>query len=384
MASLAPGPYTVEFLLEGFTPVRQSVRVDAGATALANATLSIGGLRETVQVSASAVALEVATSTQSASFSNEQLTELPSASRNYTHVIVAEAGVNAPLPDRTGKGLNIATAPGTQAEDASQSLNPSVNGARPTNNGLRINGIDATNMLNASGSLGASVALPLEALEEVEMQTALPSAASGRNGGGNLALLTRAGGDRFSGSGGYYFQHEKMNANEFFLNRAGVAKPEFRRNDATATLGGPLRRGRTTFFGAAQRQVFKSGYASNANAATGLPTGLTDVRDADDDCRCRERVDAHRRRGRPALRAELHERPARVPGGAAGRPHRQVLRRSGAPDFPGVDAGGHSSGGAQHPEHQARRPVPDSVAAARSAGAAPATAPSAASTCSSR
>ena len=278
--SLAPGPYTVEFLLEGFTQVQQSVRVEAGATALANATLSIGGLRETVQVSAAAVALEVATSTQSASFSNEQLTELPSASRNYTHVIVAEAGVNAPLPDRTGKGLNIATAPGTQAEDASQSLNPSVNGARPTNNGLRINGIDATNMLNASGSLGASVALPLEALEEVEMQTALPSAASGRNGGGNLALLTRAGGDRFSGSGGYYFQHEKMNANEFFLNRAGVAKPEFRRNDATATLGGPLRRGRTTFFGAAQRQVFKSGYATNANAATGLPTGLTDVRDA--------------------------------------------------------------------------------------------------------
>jgi outer membrane receptor protein involved in Fe transport len=280
IASVAIGDYAVEFVLDGFTPVRHQLRVTSGATASVSATLSVGGLAETVQVSASALALDVSSSTQSATFSTDVLTELPTASRNYTHVIVAEAGVNAPLPDRTGKGLNIATAPGTQADDASQSLNPSVNGARPTNNGLRINGIDATNMLNANGSLGASVGLPLEALEEVEVQTSLPSAASGRNGGGNVSLVTRAGGDRFSGTGGYYFQHEKLNANEFFLNRAHVAKPEFRRNDATVTLGGPVRRGRTTFFGALQRQEFRSGYASNANAATGLPTGLTDVRDA--------------------------------------------------------------------------------------------------------
>jgi hypothetical protein len=73
----------------------------------------------------------------------------------YTHVIVAEAGVNAPLPDRTGRGLNIATSPGAQGDDASQSLNPSVNGARPTNNGLRINGMDATNMLNAYFNVSA-------------------------------------------------------------------------------------------------------------------------------------------------------------------------------------------------------------------------------------
>ena len=278
--ALAPGEYIVRFTLDGFTPAEQRVRVEAGATAVATATLEVGALTETVQVSGSMLALEATTATQAASFSNEMLTELPSASRNYTHVIVNEAGVNAPLPDRTGKGLNIATAPGTQGDDASQSLNPSVNGARPTNNGLRINGIDATNMLNAGGGLGNNVGIPLDALEEIEVQTALPSAANVRNGGGNVSLITRAGGDRFSGSGGYYLQHEKLNSNEFFLNAAGVRKPEFRRNDSTLTFGGPLRRRRTTFFGAAQRQAFKSGYASNANAATGLPTGLTDVRNA--------------------------------------------------------------------------------------------------------
>jgi hypothetical protein len=116
------------------------------------AALQINRLSETVQVVASEIKLEATTSTQTATFSNQVLNELPTASRNYTHVIVGEAGVNAPLPDRTGKGLNIATNPGSQGDDASQSLNPSVNGARPTNNGLRVNGIDVTNMLNGGSS----------------------------------------------------------------------------------------------------------------------------------------------------------------------------------------------------------------------------------------
>lgn len=279
-SSLRPGEYVVRFVLAGFSPTQTLVQISAGAKATSAATLQVGGLTENVQVTATGIMLDVSSAALTTTFSNEVLNELPTASRNYTHVIVGEVGVNAPLPDRTGKGLNIATSPGAQADDASQSLNPSVNGARPTNNGLRINGVDATNMLNAGGGLGNSISIPLDALEEVEVQTALPSASRGRNGGGNIDLITRSGADRFSGSAGYYFQHEKLNANEFFNNRAGVKKPEFRRNDTTLTLGGPLRRGRTTFFGAVQRQGFRSGYASNANAAVGLPTGLTDTRTA--------------------------------------------------------------------------------------------------------
>lgn len=281
LSPLAPGEYVVRFSLDGFLQAHVTARVEPGAAASVAASLDVAQLSETVQVVAGGITLETATPTQGARISNETLIALPTASRNYTHVLVAEAGVNAPLPDRTGKGLNIATNPGTQGTDATQSLNPSVNGARPTNNAVRINGIDATNMLNAGGGLGSNIGLPLDALEEVQVETALPSAARGRNGGGNVELLTRSGTDRLAGSAGYYFQHEKLNANEFFLNRGGIAKPEFRRNDTTVTLGGPILAGRTHYFGSFQHQQFRSGYASNANAATGLPTALTDVRTAE-------------------------------------------------------------------------------------------------------
>jgi outer membrane receptor protein involved in Fe transport len=275
---LPAGDYWVEFALSGFARTRQKIAVVAGETQAVSATLGVDGLSEAVSVSARDVRLDVDRPTLSTSFSNEMLADVPSPSRNYTHVIVAEAGVSAPLPDRTGRNLNLATEPGAQAEDGSQTLNPSVNGARPTNNALRVNGIDTTNMLSASGGLGGSLGVPLEALEEIEVSTSLTTAAQGRNGGGSIDIVTRQGTNRFNGTGQYTFQHEALNANEFFLNRAGTAKPEFRRSDASGALGGPIRQSRTFFFLAGQRSRFRSGYASNATAATGLPVGLGDVR----------------------------------------------------------------------------------------------------------
>ena len=102
----------MRFVLQGFSQTQSPVRIDAGEPATVTATLELAGLSESVQVRAADVALNVSTATQTAIFSNAALNNLPTASRNYTHVIVSEAGVNAPLPDRTGKGLNIATTPG--------------------------------------------------------------------------------------------------------------------------------------------------------------------------------------------------------------------------------------------------------------------------------
>ena len=275
---LAAGEYWLEFVLSGFARSRQRVVVAAGSDQAITVALGVDGLSEAVSVSGKDVRLVTDRPTQSASFSTEMLENVPTASRNYTHVIVAEAGVSAPLPDRTGRNLNLATEPGAQSEDSTQTLNPSVNGARPTNNGLRVNGIDTTNMLSAAGGLGGTLGVPLEALEEIEVSTALTSAAQGRNGGGSIDIVTRSGSNRYNGSGLYTFQHESMNANEFFLNSAGTKKPEFRRNDVSGALGGPIRQGRTFFFAAGQSTRFRSGYASNATAATGIPVGLSDDR----------------------------------------------------------------------------------------------------------
>jgi hypothetical protein len=141
-----------------------------------------------------------------------------------------------------------------------------------------INGVDATNMMNGAGSLGSNINVPLDALEAVEMQTALYSAATGRNGGANIQMLTRSGTNEIHGSLAHYFQNEVFNANEFFLNRGGQRRPKFRRNESYAGFGGPIIKNKTFFFAAVQRTDFLTGFAERAIASTGIPHALGDVR----------------------------------------------------------------------------------------------------------
>ncbi|MFN7919710.1 MAG: TonB-dependent receptor [Bryobacteraceae bacterium] len=284
-AAVPTGQYRVRVSLAGFNSSDQPLDLRAGQSAQIAVKLVAGSVSTAVQVSESAVALQTTQPTLSATLTTKELTTIPTSSRNYTHLIVAEAGVSAPLPDRTGRGMNLATSPGSQGDDATQSLNPSVNGARPTNNALMINGVDATNMMNGNGSLGNNINLPLDALDVVEMQTALYSARTGRNGGANLQIGTKIGTNGFHGSLFGFLQNEKFNANEFFRNRAAQGRPNFRRSENGGTIGGPViipgvynGKDRTFFFGSLAYTYFLSGYANRATVYTGIPSGLGDVR----------------------------------------------------------------------------------------------------------
>lgn len=263
---------------EGFARFKRSLTVDANVATRVDVVLKTDSVTQEVNVSASTELLQPTRATQSNTLTSQQIESLPAASRNYTHLIVADAGVAAPLPDRTGKGMTLATAPGAQGDDGTQSLNPSVNGARPTNNSLMINGVDATNMMNGNGSIGNNINVPLDALEAVEMQTALYSATTGRNGGANIQMVTRSGTNDFHGSLAHFFQNETFNANEFFLNRGGQVRPKFRRNETYAGIGGPIVKNKTFFFASIQRTDFLTGFASRAIANTAIPQGLTDTR----------------------------------------------------------------------------------------------------------
>jgi hypothetical protein len=279
VSGLPFGTYRVEISLTGFaTKTYEQVRVEPGSPTKLNVMVSTSGVTETINVTSEGHLLQTENSIQAATLTQKEIVSLPTASRNVTHLIVAEAGVSAPLPDRTGAGLNIATTPGSQEQDSAMSLNPSVNGARPTNNSLRLNGLDGTNLLNRFGGLSNNLVVPLDTLEVVSVQSALYTSPTGRNGGGNIELVTKSGGNSFHGSVQHFLQNEKLNANEFFLNRNGNERPKFRRNDTSATFGGPVLRDKLFFFAAGQRSEFVSGYASNATARVGLPFGLTDTR----------------------------------------------------------------------------------------------------------
>ena len=181
-----------------------------------------------------------------------ELEALPTSARNITQLLAIEPGVSADISELLSND--------------NASISPSVNGARTTNNSFVFNGIDVTNMLCCSsringsrgtidaggGTLSRNIAPAPETLEEVKLQTSLYDASTGRNGGGIFQVVSKSGTNALSGTAYHYFQHDALLANDYFFNRAGTDKPRLRRNEGGFTLGGPVRRNRTFFFGSYQ------------------------------------------------------------------------------------------------------------------------------------
>ena len=61
-------------------------------------------------------------------------------------------------------------------------------------------------------------------------------------------VQTKSGTNSLHGTAYEFLRNEKLDANTFFNNRAGVTKQSFRRNEFGATAGGPIRKDRTFFF----------------------------------------------------------------------------------------------------------------------------------------
>ncbi|MGH8574464.1 MAG: carboxypeptidase-like regulatory domain-containing protein, partial [Gammaproteobacteria bacterium] len=88
IAALPVGRYAVIFQLEGFkTVTRPNVGIEAAVPLTINANLEVGGIAESVTVQAEAAVLQVSTAAVARQLTNEELTAVPSSTRNFTHLL---------------------------------------------------------------------------------------------------------------------------------------------------------------------------------------------------------------------------------------------------------------------------------------------------------
>jgi hypothetical protein len=191
---------------------------------------------------------------------SRELLAVPTATRSFTNLLTAEAGISADLPPVLG--------------NTNGNISPSVNGTRTTATSLQFNGVDATNLSSNEGALTDNMAPAPETLDEVKLQTSLYDASTGRSGGGNFQLITKSGTNQFHGNAYWYVQNEKFNANDFFYNRDGIDRPRARRNEGGFTFGGPLVENKTFFFGGYQRTQAQTAFVPTAQSNTVLPEAL--------------------------------------------------------------------------------------------------------------
>jgi hypothetical protein len=169
-------------------------------------------------------------------FQNEQIEALPLNGRNFVSLTRTIPGILRPPP-----GANIDGA-GSLAWRAGSGF--SANGQRPRDNNYLLDGVD-----NNETWLQTVVIFPsVDALDEFKMQTSTYSAEFGKSLGGVVNIQIKSGANAVHGSAFEFLRNDAFDANNFFNNRAGRAKPDFKQHQFGATLGGPILKDRTFFF----------------------------------------------------------------------------------------------------------------------------------------
>ncbi len=262
---LAPAAYRIVISAHGFrSKAFEEVQVSITQTTALSAVMEIGPLSEDVTIKETPPLLSTSGPQIGHLVNSRAVSELPLATRNFTHILSLSPGTFVPLYDNTAVGPN------------SQTI--SVNGARLTNNSFQLNGIDA-NRIDNQNALSLPLPAP-ETIQEFIVQTSLYDATFGRSGGGQTQAVTRSGANAFHGSVYEYFRDTALNANNAFLKASGVAKPVLNRQVFGGLLGGPISRNKLFFFGSYQGVRERNG-ASALNSLSSdifVAPGLTNDR----------------------------------------------------------------------------------------------------------
>ncbi|HEY7499441.1 MAG TPA: carboxypeptidase regulatory-like domain-containing protein [Vicinamibacterales bacterium] len=235
--ALPTGHYTITSEMTGFKTVALSnIEVGVDQRVRINIKHEIGAMTESVNVTAETPLLQTSSSELGTTVTNQQIEALPLNGRNFVNLTRTIPGVLRGIP-----GANIDGA-GSLAWRASASF--SANGQRPRDNNYMLDGVD-----NNETWLQTVVIFPsVDALDEFKMQTSTYSAEYGRSLGGVVNLQIKSGTNNMRGSGFEFHRNDAFDANNFFNNRAGRAKPDFKQNQFGGTLGGAIFRDKTFFF----------------------------------------------------------------------------------------------------------------------------------------
>lgn len=260
---LTPGIYTLKTDAAAFKPASVRVTVAITQTTEADISLALQSASETVDISAEAPLVEADKATTGRVIAETQVKQLPLPTRNFQQLLTLSPGTVSNVANNTEMGRG--------------DVNIFVNGNRDTSNNVVVDGTKI-NSPGTNSTPNVSVPSP-DAIQEFIVQTSLYDATQGRNSGGNVALVTKSGTNNWHGSAFEFLRNDSLNANEFFLNRAGRARPKMIRNQFGATIGGPIVKDKTFVFFSYQGTRERNG-ASRTNSLMNpnIPSVLTDAR----------------------------------------------------------------------------------------------------------
>lgn len=243
---LTPGTYTIRAELQGFKAVeRRNVEVRLGQRVELPLRLDVGGVTETVEVTAGTPVVDVTRSSGQTNIDSAMLARIP-VQRRLSDTLYVASGVSS------GGGTGRA--------------NPSVSGGSGLENQYIVDGVNITNPGYGAlgsysivlGSLGTGVTFDF--IQEVQMMTAGFEAQYGQATGGVVNVVTKTGSNTLRGTAFGYFQPSAAQADFEPVRTTAATRVESVNQtgtdlrDAGIEASGPLLRSHVFFFGAIDPQ----------------------------------------------------------------------------------------------------------------------------------
>ena len=250
-----PAGYKLEVDAQGFKRfVQENLKLDVGLAITLDANLAIGQSTETITVTAQGATVESSTASLGQVIGNQTITNLPLNGRNSYSFAQLVPGV------RASQGF------GQVAYGMYNDQFVSVNGSRPNQSSFLLDGgANSETAFNGPGYFPN-----VDLVQEYKVQTNNYSAEFSNTAGGVVNVVTKSGSNQFHGSAYEFLRNDKLTATDFFVNRAGGKKGTFRFNQFGGTVGGPIKKDRTFFFGSYEGLRWVSG----VTAVGTMPTAL--------------------------------------------------------------------------------------------------------------
>ena len=222
--ALRPATYEVLAEAKGFHRLHHTeIVVNVGSVVRADLHFEVGEVTQVVEVTSEIPLIETDRTTVNRSVDLKEVSNLPMLGRDILALALTAPGT-------------IQGAPGTQV------VGFSVAGMRTQSNNYTLDGV-SNNDPQVNGPL--NLFHLTDAIQEFNVQTSIASTDVGRSSGAQVSIITKSGTNALHGTLFYTGRNDLLDANDFFLNRAGKAKNALRRHQFGGTAGGRIVRDKT-------------------------------------------------------------------------------------------------------------------------------------------
>jgi hypothetical protein len=234
---LPPGPYEIVVSYPRFAENKRSVTLTVGAAFDLPITLGVAAVQTDVRVVSEPVVLETTRTQMSGSVLQTEVRSLPVNGRNFLDIALLIPGVS---PANTASNQLFAETSAVPGQGLS------VNSQRNFSNSFIVDGLSAND--DAAGLSG--IFYGFDAVKEFQVVTSGGQAEFGRALGGYMNVVTKSGTNAVHGDVYGYFRNQRFNAaNPLAHRKLPVTQAQF-----GATIGGPVIRDRTFYFGNFERR----------------------------------------------------------------------------------------------------------------------------------